>query len=295
MLFRRRAQQSLGQECQRMLADWQSWGLCEHPPGPHRMAALEGGLTNRSWSLTLDSGKYVVRASATNSETLDIRREAEFRIQQRAAQAGLAPRVRYRSPDDSYWIIDRANGPELAECISAGLDTGTMIALAQQLKQLHQLPFGPDLPELHVAVKADHYWRGIEARWPCDWSQQKLPLQHWLAEAPGPERSLCHMDPNPHNWRLHQERWLLIDWEYAAIGHRYWDIAGLAVSVNMNAAQQRQWCALFGIDVMDRGWQKALLQEHYFGVLWYGVQGLMDRTRLLAELSELHRAARQLG
>ncbi|MDO6680710.1 phosphotransferase [Oceanobacter sp. 5_MG-2023] len=281
-------------QCQHILAEWQNWDLCDHAPGVDDMVLMTGGLTNRSWALTLDSGEYVVRLSAANSQSLDICRETEYRIQQRAAQAGLAPRIRYRSADDSYWIVDRADGPELSECMRGSISTELMTILAQQLIRLHTLPFGPDLPELHVAVKAEHYWRAIEARWPGDWSQQRLPLQHLLAEAPGPERALCHMDPNPLNWRLHQGRWILIDWEYAAVGHPCWDIAGLAVSANMKAEQQQQWCALFGIDVMGKDWQRALLQEHYFAVLWYGVQGMIDQPRLVAELDELHRAARQL-
>lgn len=269
-----------GPDIKPILDEWQQWGLCSQPPSSHSLLPLTGGLTNRCWLLHLDNGEFVVRVAAANTRELDIDREHEYRIQQRAAWHGLAPEIRYRSASDHYWLMEHIRGRQLAGPPPAD----DLPELASCLQQLHQLPFSPDLPEIAIAAKGAHYWQGIQQRWPQDWSELLVPLQILLADNPGPERCICHMDPNPNNWRKDRSGWKLLDWEYAGIGHPLWDMVSFVLMGELNEAEQRYWCQLIQVDAGSHAWQRALLQMRYLNELWFAMQGLRTRPALESNL-----------
>ena len=274
-----------------ILSQWQQWGLCSLPPETHSLLPMTGGLTNRCWLLHLDSGEFVLRVSAANRRELAIDREQEFRIQQRAAHHGLAPAIRYRSSNDDYWIMEHVRGRHLA----GPPPVDDLPDVASAMRQLHQLPWGSDLPEISIAEKAAHYWQGIRKRWPDDdWSRLQQPLQEMLSAAPGPERSICHMDPNPNNWRKSVAGWRLLDWEYAGIGHPLWDIASFSLMGELPTTRERYWCQLNHVDQQGTAWMRARLQMTYLNELWFGVQELHNRQRFLDSMNRLLEDSRRL-
>src|SRR5690554_7735867 len=100
--------------------------------------------------------------------------------------------------------------------------------MAHRLKQVHQLPLLQNIPQLKIEEKAEHYWQMIEKNYNDDVLKLRPELQHNLAGFPAGKLSLCHMDPTPANWiQIASGELVLLDWEYAAIGHPWWDIAAL--------------------------------------------------------------------
>jgi thiamine kinase-like enzyme len=76
-----------------------------------QLQPLAGGLTNRNFRVTCESGaRYVARLSSTKSALLAIDREAEFRNSGIAADAGVGPRVVAFAPDDGVLVVEWIDG-----------------------------------------------------------------------------------------------------------------------------------------------------------------------------------------
>ena len=271
-----------------VLADWKRWQLLEHAPQPNQLRPLCGGLTNQSWLLAVDNQCWVIRINAANSSELDIQRDNEYRIQQLAAAAGLAPEVLYRCPKDIYWITEYLEGPSLRDVLKKG--QMPWLDIQHQLGRLHALSCPADLDSLDVAAKAAVYWQGVRqkfgSRWNTDWQQLQQMIQQQLITPPGPQRALCHMDPNPDNWKHVNGSWMLIDWEYATVGHPLWDLANLVLMSELSPAEQAMLLVDLGIDPGAPDWQQANRQLGCLNALWYGAQGLWSVTELRGALAQ---------
>ncbi|MCT7656319.1 hypothetical protein MBH78_20205 [Oceanimonas sp. NS1] len=69
------------------------------PPWLHgSLTPLSGGLTNRSYRLTTGQGRYWLRWGCPHPQELGIDRRHERIAHQAAAEAGLAPAMRYCDP-----------------------------------------------------------------------------------------------------------------------------------------------------------------------------------------------------
>jgi len=275
---------NLPQPLLNILADWQQWQLCNQPPSAEQIKAMPAGLTNQAFLLQLDSGNYVLRIASSNSEKLDINRHAEFQIQQCLAQVGLTAKVRYKAPDNSYWLRDYIEGRSLT---AADLTMPNLRLMVQTLKQIHQLPVLLETPQLRIEEKAEHYWRMIKKNYSANLLSLRPELQQHLAGFPAGKLSLCHIDPTPANWiQTASGELVLLDWEYAAIGHPWWDIAALLQQAKIGNSEKQELLSSYGI-MPDQSWRLAQAQMEYMSILWYGAQGYQTEAKIKQELQNL--------
>ena len=274
----------------KILSEWPQWSLCATPPARSQLKPLPGGLTNQCFLLTLGSGQYVLRIEGQNSGALDINRASEWLVHRLVAGKGLTPSVRYRSAPDradglQYWIRDYVPGHSLR---SDELTLNRLMQMAAQLSLLHDINPPDDVPLLSVSNKASHYWNIISANTRNDeLLALRAPLQSVLGGMPDNRRCLCHMDPLPANWILTPDDDLvLLDWEYAAIGHPLWDIAALLQNAGLNEEDESKVLYAYGIRD-DRAWALAREQMNYLSALWYGAQGIWSERELEVYLTGL--------
>lgn len=282
---------------QRILDDWLLWEICDFRPDAGQLVPLQGGLTNRSWLMLLDHQQYVLRQHTSRTRALDIHREQEFQIQQAASAAGIAPAVRYRSPDDSYWIMDFVPG----EGLIATSNQLPLKALAKRLGQLHGLPLSKalsgKLDSLNLKEKATHYWAEISQfgnRAPdCAGIDRALGqeiedrLSELSTQVKGFQPRLCHIDPNPSNWRHSEGRWLLLDWEYAALANPLWDFVCFARMAKLSGRTLEQWARLAGSSKESPEWRQVEMEYDYIAALWYAARGLISLNELGEQLDDL--------
>lgn len=267
------------------LDDWELWPFCAEKPRPDQVIPLAGGLTNQCYLLQLEGGAYVLRIEGQNSRALDINRNAEFRIHRLLAAKGLTPAIRYRSPERHYWVRDYVSGRTLH---GHDLTLPRLLTMAQQLRRVHRLPVPASVPVIRITDKASHYWNCIAAL------TQNQPLLDLRAElqslmqgAPDEQQCLCHMDPTPANWiETPDERLILLDWEYAAIGHPLWDLAALLQQADVSAEEEARILEVYGHEAGPQ-WAFACAQMNYLAALWYRAQGLWEDGELLAYLRTL--------
>lgn len=267
----------------KVLGEWERWPFCSEPITAEQVSVLAAGLTNQCYVLSLPSGQYVLRIAG--GENLDIQRQLEYRLHKQLANQGLAPALRYCAADFSYWLRDYVAGQALT---AADLSLSNLRSMVSVLKQVHQLPLPRFMPVLDIPTKAQHYWQQIEnLGMNAQLAALKQQLQHRLAAVPGTELSLCHLDPTPANWLLTPEQELvLLDWEYAALGHPLWDLAGLLQQAQLSPLQEQSLLAHYGCDDLG-SWQQAKAQMRYLEVLWYRVQQLCSSAELAVHLQAL--------
>jgi thiamine kinase-like enzyme len=191
-------------------------------------ASLPGGITNHNFRVTLGGQHYVVRVHGRDTEQLGIDRTSERLAGQTAADLGIAPAVAEsledclvtRYVDGQH--LDAATTAEHAEEIARALrrfhDSGVTLParfwvpelLADYALRLHE----------HGGTPPDAFTRA-----------QALAARIGAAITLTDPRP-CHNDLLAGNLiRTHDDRrLLLVDWEYAGMGHPCFDLGNLAVN-----------------------------------------------------------------
>lgn len=278
-----------------ILDDWPLWGISTKPIEPHQLKVLIGGLTNSCYQLSLDSGEYIIRISADNTQALGIDRQVEKTIHQWVSRLNFTSAIRYCDDEDRYWIRDYIEGEVLSDNVAA-MSQNTLVYLVEQLKALHQIPVEIDLPVVNISEKAEAYWKMLEQRDPeNDIIKMKPLMQVAMSEPPAGKFCLCHLDPVLANWLYTQDGLQLLDWEYAGFAHPLWDLAALYQGIKHGIMQsispasdgisnnshpeiekdlEENILALYGVTDLV-AWRRACVQMEYLSSLWYQAQGKM--------------------
>ena len=204
------------------------------PPIP-----LGGGITNRNFRVRFAPpvGDGVLRLPGRDTSLLGIDRRAELLAGRQAARLGIAPKVLYG--DERCQVTEYLPGSELdGDRLRARPQ-----AVSRALRAFHdaglELPSRFWIPELlddyatllsqrNVAVD-DRYRR-----------TQRL-VDEIAAALPLDEPVACHNDLLPGNLMSADaatDRPMLVDWEYAGMGHRWFDLGNLAVNNAFDAAAE---------------------------------------------------------
>jgi thiamine kinase len=210
------------------LNDWQGWGL-GLGGRPRVLAAVPGGRTNRNFRLEapgLDLN-LLLRINHPEPARLGIDRDREQLILARVAQAGFGRPCLYRAPSDRYALF---------KFIEARAWTAADFASADQRARLW--PLIERLAELDLPGRRRRYLAYVRAYW------QRLVAaslvdraleRRWHAFEPELEAfdradwppALVHHDLIPANVLDTGQRLVLIDWEYAELGHSEIDVWSL--------------------------------------------------------------------
>lgn len=181
-----------------------------------------GGTSNHSFLVCNGDHQLVLRLDGIDPARNGINREAEFLIQVAAAAAGLAPRPRF---------CDARKGILLVDYLAPDVEPGTTSAadIADMLRAIHGLAVAA--PRLCLAARARHYDALL-------WSFCDADSRHLLARLANPlQRAcraldsddhvavLCHNDLTSANRLYHGDALYALDWEYAARGSRWFDLA----------------------------------------------------------------------
>jgi aminoglycoside phosphotransferase (APT) family kinase protein len=236
-------------------------GPAAAPPAP-----LEGGITNRNWRARLGDGEYVVRVCARGVGVLGIDRDCEHEAARRAAELGIGPEVAAWLPDEGVlvtrWLGDgaigsgelRARAPEIAVMLRTFHDGGPLGAtfwvpdlVREQRALLDEVP-----PVLDRALAA--------------------------AERTGvvTELAPCHNDLLGANFVRDGEAIRIVDWEYAGMNDRLFDLANLSVNNGFSDADDRALLrAYFGDEAQLAGLRAMRIVSDLREAAW----GLVQATR----------------
>lgn len=234
---------------------------------------FSSGLTNRNYRFSMANTDFVLRIAADNSQALALDRDAEYRIHQTVAQAGLIAPILIREPSDAFWVRPYVAGQELdLQCISEPL----IAAVSNTFHSLHNLPLLEDIPVLNLQEKARAYWQMIsdEGEEGEFHQQQQVIGQLLLQTFDNSLLALCHLDPTLNNWLATEHGLQLLDWEYAALANPLLDYAAFALAAGLSPAQQQRLLQTMTVSAYD--WLLAKKQMQALSLLWYKAQRLIS-------------------
>jgi hypothetical protein len=162
---------------------------------------------------------YLLRIMTRIDETMDPRRI--FACMGAAAEAGLAPRVRYSSAEDGISITDFVEAVPFPA-------TQALVQLPGILRKLHALPPFPKAFN-YVTAHNGFIWRFRKAGLLPKAEVEEIFTRHEQVCAVYPrfdsDMVSCHSDLKPENIVFDGQRVWLVGWQAALLNDRYFDLA----------------------------------------------------------------------
>jgi thiamine kinase-like enzyme len=210
-------------------------------PRDGTVVQLEGGITNRNFRVNFGGTDYVVRLPGKRTQLLGIDREAECIANKAAAELGIAPRVAALLDEPSALVTAFVSGREMKA--DELREPETIAEVAHDLRSLHdsgtELPSDFDSFRLVEEYAETGRAHGSE---PPDGYDEALEAAHAIEKAvrdqPGHEPVPAHNDLLPANFLRDGDRMQLIDWEYAGMGDRWFDLGNFAVNNELDDDQE---------------------------------------------------------
>ena len=202
-------------------------GKLEGEPAP-----LEGGITNRNYRARFGGREVVIRLPGKDTGLLEIDRQAERAANECAARAGVAPEVATMLDEPPALVTYFVEGSEMS---AAELrEPETLRGVAAALRGFHEcaerLPTSFSSFRIVETYAARARERGGEV--PAAYEPAHAAAARIEAamarreEVPVP----CHNDLLAANFIRSPEGVRIVDWEYAGMGDRFFDLGNFAVN-----------------------------------------------------------------
>jgi thiamine kinase-like enzyme len=209
--------------------------------------ALEGGITNRNYRVRFAGEDVVVRLPGKDTELLEIDRGAEKAAGELAARAGVGPAVVAMLDEPPCLVTEFVVGETMAA--EELREPATLGEVAAALRTLHGcdelLPIEFSsfrMVETYAARMAD---RGAEVPSSYEWA---LGTAHRIeAILIGPEHDPvpCHNDLLAANFIRSPRGVRIVDWEYAGMNDRFFDLGNFAVNNGLDEEQEAELLAAY--------------------------------------------------
>ena len=210
---------------------------------PGRELTLEplgGGITNRNFLVELAEGppRYVLRIGGKDTALLGIDRYHEFEASRVADGLGVGPEVVAFLEPEGYLVTRYIEGRVLdADEVCR---PETLRAIARTLRHIHEGPSIPGRFDAFRVVEAYSSTAAARGVRPPGGYAEALEVAHAIEAKRGSQLPRpCHNDLLTANLVHDGERVRIVDWEYAAMGDRFFDLANLAANHGFGAAEER--------------------------------------------------------
>ena len=159
------------------------------------------GYCNENYLAVANGVKYIVRKLLRD----DIDRELEWKVQNLAFEEGITAEPLVFDRENGFMVFAFLDGVH-----KTTLDTNRLKNLAKTLRTLHSIHIDAQPIKLEIDSSIDNYPK---------------------------EYVLCHNDLNPRNI-FFSEDIKFIDWEYAGVNDRYFDVACICVEFDLDDEMQ---------------------------------------------------------
>jgi thiamine kinase-like enzyme len=248
----------------------------------HVVGTLDGGLTNRNVLVDVEGERFVVRVAGADTHLLGIDRHVERTANQRAATLGFAAEVVAFVEPECCLVTRFVAG----ETLRAGevAEPRRLAAIGTALRAFHES--GPlsgvfdcfRVPEQHRDAARS---RGIAIPLEYDAAAARAAeIEAAFAASPDP-RAPCHNDLLAANFIESGDRIVILDWEYAGMNDRYFDLGNLATNNDLDEPAQLALLESYFGSVTPRHRARLALmkimsdfREAMWGVLQQGISAL---------------------
>ena len=213
-----------------------------------RFEVLGGGITNHNLRVDVDGEHFVLRVAGKDTNLLGIDRTVELAATEAAAALGIGPEVvSFVEPEG--WLVTRFVEGEIPS-LERMREPEMLRRVAAALRTYHDGPVTPGTFDSFRVVET--YRRTAEER-----GGQTPDAYEWAHEIAGRiERRRaadvavpCHNDLLNANFLDDGERLRIVDWEYAGMGDRFFDLANFSVNHELDATQSEMLLEAYVGDV----------------------------------------------
>ncbi|GAA4090128.1 hypothetical protein GCM10022414_11540 [Zhongshania borealis] len=270
--------------------DWRRWATTQ----PAVIRQLLGGLTNHSYLINADNTLLVLRKNSAISGALNLNRKAETQALNHANKARLCAPLVYTDPQQQYMV-----SCYLGDSTWSANTPNSLAQLALLLRSIHQLP--SIQAKLNLDDKIAYYLAAMldHAEFTEQFNILRTKIQPHISSAMTLNTGdvLCHNDLLASNLINKAGELFAIDWEYAAMGDPFYELAVIIEGNKLDADQQQALLTKY-LDrpLAQRDWQRLHHWKIIYGylcVLWYGVQycaGAMNQASTAREIAAQIRA-----
>ena len=199
------------------------------PGRPAEVEVLGGGITNHNFKVTLDGDSYVLRVGGKDTGLLGIDRFVEHGASRVAAELGIGPEIAAFLEPEGYLVTRFIEGNPIPT--EEMRRPPTIARAAETLRRIHE---GPRIPGRFDSFRVVETYcttaaaRGVSI--PDAYGRAK-ELADEIERARGQQPLVpCHNDLLNANFIDDGERIRIVDWEYAGVGDRFFDLANLSIN-----------------------------------------------------------------
>jgi thiamine kinase len=241
--------------------------------GSIELERLGAGLLSETYRVARDGVAYTLKVAADHRPDLGVDLPWEVRVLERAASAGLAPRLVFRDLEGAILLSRWVEGHSWVSSESAA--PANLERIAALLHRVHALavpmPARPVTPLQWIGIYHEALSRRTCAS--CDPVLREAALARAQAlQQPEALGVVCHSDLHAMNLIEEDDSLVLLDWEYAHVADSLWDLAGWCANNDFDAEIQRDLLIrYFGNAPNSSQWQRfrALLALYdYVCLLW---------------------------
>lgn len=203
-----------------------------------RISSLGGGITNLNFKVDVDKDSFVVRITGEKTELLGINRDNEYVANKLAGEINIAPEVVYFIKPEGYLVTRFLDSRPLPP---EEISTPEMIKkVASTLKRIHAMPAISGKFDVFQVVSAYiETVRSYQVEFPGDFNfiiTRSQDAQAALERAPYHPLP-CHNDLLNANF-LFDGSVRILDWEYAGMGDKFFDLANFSVHHQLTDPQE---------------------------------------------------------
>ena len=240
-----------------------------------RIEPLGGGITNRNFRVDVDGDQLVLRIGGKDTEVLGIDRRAEHAASLAAAGLGVAPAVVAFVEPEGYLVTRYVPGePVAADRLR---DRDMIGGLARIFRRIHNSGLVPSrfdpfrVVEAYRATAAAHGHSSLPA------DDRAKPVADMIERLipPHPE-VFCHNDLLNANFIADENgRIWIVDWEYAGMGDRFFDLANFSVNHDFTEEDDAALLASYGVED-ERSLVQMRFMSDFREAMWAIVQTVIS-------------------
>lgn len=248
-------------------------------------------MTNRTFLIEREDGRYVVRLPGEGTEQM-INRKDEKVSTELGCRLGIDARLYYFGADTGVKVSEY-----IEDSVTMHPDTmrqtENICRAAEILHRLHHSGTDTGVP-FDVMDMAETYERVIKENggfFYDDYPEVKAFINQIKEEyLPGVQKVPCHNDPLCENWILQSEsRMYLVDWEYAGMNDPMWDLADVSIEAGYGEAEDERLLGTYlGREPEAAEWKAFRINKVLIDYLW----SLWGKTRAVYDGEELERYAK---
>ncbi|HEY5332356.1 MAG TPA: phosphotransferase [Solirubrobacterales bacterium] len=215
-------------------------------PAEGEPTVLGGGITNHNFRAQFGGHEVVVRLPGNDTELLGSDRSGEREANSLAAAAGVAPAVVAYLEDPIVLVTAFVEGPTME---SADLrEPGVLTEVAAALRTIHgcgEIDARFDAFRLVEDYAAATRSRGGSVPDAYERAHAAAARIEAVPAFAGEPAVLCHDDLLAANFIATPDGIRMVDWEYAGMGNRWFDLGNFAVNNELGPAEEEEFVTAY--------------------------------------------------